>query len=90
VTTIVMEIYEALKAAGIDDEVAKAAAKAVIGVQEKEHLATKLDIQQLRTDMADLKVELYQMERRHLDRDDGYLCSYCQAVLSINKPVDRH
>jgi hypothetical protein len=58
VTTIVMEIYEALKAAGIDDEVAKAAAKAVIGVQEKEHLATKLDIQQLRTDMADLKVEL--------------------------------
>ena len=57
-TTIVMEIYEALKAAGIDDEVAKAAAKAVIGVQEKEHLATKLDIQQLRTDMADLKVEL--------------------------------
>lgn len=53
-----MEIYEALKAAGIDDEVAKAAAKAVIGVQEKEHLATKLDIQQLRTDMADLKVEL--------------------------------
>jgi hypothetical protein len=58
VTTIVMEIYEALKAAGIDDEVAKAAAKAVIGVQEKEHLATKLDIQQLRTDMTDLKVEL--------------------------------
>jgi hypothetical protein len=58
VTTIVMEIYEALKAAGIDDEVAKAAAKAVIGMQEKEHLATKLDIQQLRTDMADLKVEL--------------------------------
>ena len=57
-TTIVMEIYEALKAAGIDDEVAKAAAKAVTGVQEKEHLATKLDIQQLRTDMADLKVEL--------------------------------
>ena len=57
-TTIVMEIYEALKAAGIDDEVAKAAAKAVIGVQEKEHLATRLDIQQLRTDMADLKVEL--------------------------------
>ncbi len=57
-TTIVMEIYEALKAAGIDDEVAKAAAKAVIGVQEKEHLATKLDIQQLRTDMTDLKVEL--------------------------------
>jgi hypothetical protein len=58
VTTIVMEIYEALKAAGIDDEVAKAAAKAVIGVQEKEHLAIKLDIQQLRTDMTDLKVEL--------------------------------
>jgi hypothetical protein len=58
VTTIVMEIYEALKAAGIDDEVAKAAAKAVIGMQEKEHLATKLDIQQLRTDIADLKVEL--------------------------------
>ena len=53
-----MEIYEALKAAGIDDEAAKAAAKAVIGVQEKEHLATKLDIQQLRTDTANLKVEL--------------------------------
>lgn len=53
-----MEIYDTLKAAGIDDEVAKAAAKAVIGVQEKEHLTTKLNVEQLRTDMADLKVEL--------------------------------
>ena len=40
-TTIIAEVYDALREAGVADETAKAAARAVIGL---EHAATKSDI----------------------------------------------
>ena len=59
-STMVAEIYEALRKAGIDEDTARAAAEAVIGRQEG--VATKADIailrSELRQEMADLKVEL--------------------------------
>jgi hypothetical protein len=54
-TTLVIEIYEALKKAGVEEELARAAARAVIGAEEKEQLVTKAD---LRAELAELKAEL--------------------------------
>lgn len=54
-TTLVVEIYEALKKAGVEEELARSAAKAVISAEEKEKLATKAD---LRAELAELKAEL--------------------------------
>jgi pyruvate/2-oxoglutarate/acetoin dehydrogenase E1 component len=51
-TTLVVEIYEALKKAGVEEELARSAAKAVISAEEKEKLATKAD---LRAELAELK-----------------------------------
>lgn len=44
-TTIIAELYDALREAGVRDETARAAAQAVIGL---EHAATKADITELR------------------------------------------
>jgi hypothetical protein len=45
--------YEALKRAGVDDDLARKAAESVVGADEKSHLATKADL-------LDLKVSLIQ------------------------------
>jgi hypothetical protein len=59
VTTIIAEIYDAFVAAGVADDKAKAAAKAVLPVEQT---ATKADIgelrQAVRADLAELKSEL--------------------------------
>jgi hypothetical protein len=55
-TTIVSELYQALKAAGIEDGLALAAARSVIAAEDKEHLATKADLTELRLTLkADLE-----------------------------------
>ncbi len=70
-TIMVTEIYDALKKAGVDEDLARAAAKAVVGAEEKDKLATKADlaelklatladITELRREMALLKAELIQ------------------------------
>jgi hypothetical protein len=50
-TTIVSELYTALKAAGVDDAIALAAAKSVIAIEDKEHLATKSDLHELKVEL---------------------------------------
>lgn len=45
---MVEELYDALRKAGIDDDLARRAARAVIGEEEKEHLATKADLSELK------------------------------------------
>ncbi len=57
-TTLVFELFEALKKAGVDEETARKAAQAVVGVEDKQHLATRLDIESLRREMAELKADL--------------------------------
>jgi hypothetical protein len=57
-TTLVVEIYEALKKAGVEEDLARDAARAVIGAEEKEKLATKVDIAELRSELAEIKAEL--------------------------------
>ena len=43
-TTTVTELYAALRAAGVSDDLAQRAAAAVIGVEDKTQLATKADL----------------------------------------------
>jgi hypothetical protein len=57
-TTIVTELYTALRKAGIDAETARAAAKSVMAIEDKEQLATKADINDLRVAIAELKADL--------------------------------
>jgi len=52
---IVAELYDALRAAGVDDDKAKAAAAAVAATRDLSGLVTKTDLAELHTDiMADL------------------------------------
>jgi hypothetical protein len=54
-TTVVLELLDALKKAGVDDETARKAAQAVIGAEEKEQLVTK---DYLRAELAEMKSDL--------------------------------
>jgi hypothetical protein len=47
-TQLVSELYNALLKAGVDDDTARAAAKSVIAIEDKEHLATKADLAELK------------------------------------------
>jgi hypothetical protein len=51
VTTLNIELLDALKKAGVDDETARAAAKAVLGIEAKEQLATKADLAELKAEI---------------------------------------
>jgi hypothetical protein len=59
---MVSEVYTALKAAGVEDELARAAAKSVMAIEDKALLATRGDVAELRAEMrqgfAELKSEL--------------------------------
>jgi hypothetical protein len=48
---MVAELYDALRKAGVDEDVARAAAKAVLGVEAREHLATKADLAELKAEL---------------------------------------
>ena len=43
-----------LKKAGVVEETARKAAQAVVGIEDKQQLATRLDIETLRREMADI------------------------------------
>lgn len=61
-TTTVIELYEALRAANVDEAQARAAAAHVIGREEASQFATKADITELRLEMrallADTKADI--------------------------------
>jgi chromosome segregation ATPase len=61
-TQILVELYDALKAAGVPEDKAQAAAASVIGGTEKNTLATKADLVELRSELktntASLRSEL--------------------------------
>ena len=52
---IITEIYEAFRAAGVDDAMAKAAAGALAG---REELASKADIAEVKAEIAELRADL--------------------------------
>jgi len=60
--TTTFQLYDALKAAGVEDHIARAAAQSVLTIEDRAHLATKADLADLRADilkaMGDLKYDL--------------------------------
>lgn len=50
-SVMVSELYEALRAAGVDEAGAKAAARAVLSADARTDLATKADLSELKSDL---------------------------------------
>jgi hypothetical protein len=48
-------LYRALKAAGVDDDLAQEAARSVIGVDQISALSTKTDVAEVKADLAELR-----------------------------------
>lgn len=57
---MVTELYDALRKAGVDEQLARDAARAVLGYNAREHLATRDDIARLeattKADIAELRL----------------------------------
>lgn len=77
-TTLNIELLDALKKAGVDDETARAAAKAVLGIEAKEQLATKADL-------AELKAEIQAMLNRQLQVMMGMMIALTGIFAAIVK-----
>jgi len=62
VSTMVVELYDALRKAGVDEPTAKAAAEAVLGVRQGAELVTtpilRAELEGIRREMAELKADL--------------------------------
>lgn len=77
-TTLNIKLLDALKKAGVDDETARAAAKAVLGIEAKEQLATKADL-------AELKAEIQAMLNRQLQVMMGMMVALTGIFAAIVK-----
>jgi hypothetical protein len=86
-TTLVVEIYEALKKAGVEEELARSAAKAVISAEEKEKLATKTDLvelkAELKVDIASVRTEIERMGRVVIMWNVGTVIAMASVVFAI-------
>lgn len=69
--SLVIELYDALKGTGLDDQLARAAARAVIGIEASGTLATKAD--------------LHELEARMLKWIAGFLIATIGATVSLIK-----
>lgn len=57
-STMVVELFNALRTAGVEEQLAPRAARAVLGVDARMDLATKTDLLVLKTDLLVLKTDL--------------------------------
>ena len=58
---MVAELYDALRQAGVEQELARRAASAVLAVDERMDLATKSDLLALKADMAEMRATISEM-----------------------------
>ena len=61
-STMVAELYDALRQAGVEQELARRAASAVLAVDERMDLATKSDLLALKSDLAEMRAEISEMK----------------------------
>jgi hypothetical protein len=65
-SVMVTELYDALRKAGVDEQLARDAARAVLGHNARTDLATKADITRLeaatKADIAELKISMADMK----------------------------
>ncbi|MGH8566145.1 MAG: hypothetical protein ACREXW_19505 [Gammaproteobacteria bacterium] len=81
-TTIVTEIYDALRKAGLDEETARKAAQAVLGAQEREQLVTK---EFLRAELNGLRAEIQAMLNRQFQIMIGLMIAMTGIFAAIVK-----
>lgn len=55
-TTMINELYDALRKAGVDDDIARRAAQAVLSIEDRNQFVTK-DF--LRAELSDLQAKIY-------------------------------
>jgi hypothetical protein len=60
-STMVAELYDALRQAGVEQELAQRAASAVLAVDARMDLATKSDLLALKADMAEMRATISEM-----------------------------
>jgi hypothetical protein len=90
-TALVIEIYEALKKAGVEEELARSAAKAVISAEEKEKLASRADLRaelaelkaSLQVDIASVRTEIERMGRVVIMWNVGTIIAMASVVFAI-------
>jgi hypothetical protein len=90
-TALVVEIYEALKKAGVEEELARSAAKAVISAEEKEKLASRADLRaelaslqaELKVDIASVRTEIERMGRVVIMWNVGTVIAMASVVFAI-------
>ena len=61
-STMIVELYDALRKAGVDEQLAKDAARAVLPATTKSDLATKADFAELKGDFAALKADFAELK----------------------------
>jgi len=88
VTTMVREVYAALKAAKVDEQLAVEAASAV---GERRQLATKHDLAltaaELRQSVAELRAEMHAMKADISPWGAAALLAQAGAIVALVKPV---
>jgi hypothetical protein len=60
-STMVAELYDASRKAGVEEQLAQRAARAVLGAETRTDLATKTDLIALRTDFGELKTDFAEL-----------------------------
>jgi type II secretory pathway component PulK len=99
-STIVAELYDALRTAGVPDDKARAAAAAVIGADTQNGFATKADLGAVRNEIAALrgeigevratmatKAELFQLEARLIRWNVGTIIAMTAVFAAVVKLV---
>jgi hypothetical protein len=88
---MIIELYEALKKAGVEEELARSAAKAVISAEEKEKLASRADLRaelaslqaELKVDIASVRTEIERMGRVVIMWNVGTVIAMASVVFAI-------
>jgi hypothetical protein len=83
-STIVAELCDALRAAGVPDDKAMAAAAAVFGTETREALATKADLNELRIE---LRAAMAQLEATLIRWNVGTIIAMTAVFAAIVKPL---
>lgn len=79
---IVAEVYESLRKLGLDDDLARRTAQAVLAVEEKDSLASKADLTELRLTML---AELAHLKTALIQWNVGTLIAVAGVVVAVVK-----
>ena len=83
-STMVSELYDALRKAGVEDAVARSAAESVLGKGAGTELVTKAD---LRAELAELRTLIADMESRVIKWNVGAMAVLTAIMAALSKFV---